>query len=316
MARSLLGRCGVPSFDHDFLVDLFRTRGELAAELLRHRGVVIDHVRADVRSIDLSQVASIEFRADAVVVLRDRKDRPVLGVIVEVQRGVDPDKLLTWPVYVAVLRAQHRCRAALLVVAPERHVARWARKTIELGHPGFNLTPLVLAFDDVPRVRERARAQRLPELAVLSTIAHPELDIAEVAIDAVSGLPEDKARLYLDVIIDALPEALRQIIEARMQSYQYKSDFARKYYGQGRDEGLQKGREEGLQEGLQEGREEGLRTAMLALARAKLGALTDHEVAAIEAMRDQRAVTDLITALGQASSVADARALLERALTR
>jgi hypothetical protein len=253
-------------------------------------------VRADVRSIDLSQVASIEFRADAVVILHDREDRPVLGVIVEVQRGIDPDKLLSWPVYVTVLRAQHGCRAALLVVAPTRRVARWARKTIELGHPGFSLTPLVVAFDQVPRVRERARAQRLPELAVLSVIAHPELDIAETAIEALSGLPEDKARLYLDVIIDALPEAVRQILEARMQSYQYKSDFARKYYGQGRDDGL--------------------RTAVLALARAKLDALTDHEVAAIEAMHDQGALTELITALGQASGVADARALLERALTR
>jgi hypothetical protein len=134
---------------------------------------------------------------------------------------------------------------------------------------------------------------------VLSAIAHPELDIAEVAIEAVSGLPEDKARLYLDVILDALPEALRQIIEARMQGYQYKSEFARKYYGQGLDEGLAKG----------------LQTALLALARARLGALTDHEVAAIDAMHDQRVLTELVTALGQARSVAAARVVFDRALT-
>jgi hypothetical protein len=297
-------RVGVPSFDHDFLVDLFRNRGELAAELLRHHGIAIDHARAEVRSIDLSQVASVEFRADAVVVLHDRKDQPVKGVVVEVQRWIDPDKLLSWPVYLTVLRAQHGCPATLLVVAPERHVATWARKTIELGHPGFNLTPLVLELDDVPRVRDSVSAQRLPELAVLSAIAHPELEIAEVAIDAISGLPEDKARLYLDVIIDALPEAVRQIIEGRMESYQYKSAFARKYYGQGLDEGLEKGLEKGL------------RAALLALARAKLGALTDHEVDAIEAMHDQGALTELVTGLGQAPSADDARWLLERALAR
>jgi hypothetical protein len=301
-------RLGVPSFDHDFLVELFRTRGDLAAELLQHHGIAIDHARAEVRSIDLSQVVSVEFRADAVVVLHDHKDQPVKGVVVEVQRGIDPDKLLSWPVYLTVLRAQHGCPATLLVVAPERSVATWARKTIELGHPGFTLTPLVLELDDVPRVRDSARAQRLPELAVLSVIAHPELEIAEVAIEAVSGLSEDKARLYLDVIMDALPEALRQIIEARMESYQYKSEFARKYYGQGLDEGLEKGLEKGL--------ERGLRTALLALARAKVGALTDHEVAAIEAMHDQGALTELVTGLGQAPGAADARWLLERALAR
>jgi flagellar biosynthesis/type III secretory pathway protein FliH len=116
----------------------------------------------------------------------------------------------------------------------------------------------------------------------------------------------------LDVIIDALPEALRQIIEARMESYQYKSEFARKYYGQGLNEGMEKGREEGLEKGL----EKGLRTALLALARAKLGTLTDDEVAAIDAMHDQGALTELVTVLGQAAGVADARSLLERARTR
>ncbi len=37
----------------------------------------------------------------------------------------------------------------------------------------------------------------------------------------------------------ALPEAIRRILEARMQGYEYQSDFARKYYGQGREEGRQ-----------------------------------------------------------------------------
>jgi hypothetical protein len=163
-------------------------------------------------------------------------------VIVEVQRQIARDKLLSWPVYVTTLRAKLDCSAVLLVVAPDPEVAAWARQSIELGHPGFRLTPVVIGFDDVPWVRDRVEALRLPELAVLSVMAHPELEIAEVAIDAIAQLPADQSRLYLDVIMMALPVAIRQIIEARMQGYEYQSDFARKYYGQGLEKAARKAR--------------------------------------------------------------------------
>jgi hypothetical protein len=79
-----------------------------------------------------------------------------------------------------------------------------------------------------------------------------------------------------------------------MQGYQYQSDFARKYYGQGR--------------------EEGLRAAVVALARTKLKELSADDIAAIEAMSDQLVLTELITSLGQARSARKARAALDRAL--
>jgi hypothetical protein len=116
----------------------------------------------------------------------------------------------------------------------------------------------------------------------------------------------------------ALPAELRRILEARMQGYEYQSDFARKYYGQGRKEGRQAGRKEGRQAGRKEGRQagrkegrqagrkegrhEGLRAAVVALARTKLGELSDDDLAAIEAMSDQRLLTELVTLLGQARS--------------
>lgn len=221
-------------------------------------------------------------------------------MIVEVQRRRDRDKLRTWPVYVSALRAQLACPAVLLVVAPKRAVAAWARRPIDLGHPGFQLTPLVIEFKDVPWVRDRGAASRLPELAMLSVMAHPELEIAEAAVEAISQLPEDRRRLYLDVILMALPEALRRILEARMQGYEYRSDFARTCYGQGRKEGQQ----------------DGLRTAVVALARTKLGELSDDDVAAIEAVSDQGILTELVTLLGQARSARKARAALDRALAR
>ena len=142
----------------------------------------------------------------------------------------------------------------------------------------------------------------------------------EVAIEAIAPLPEDEARLYLDVVIAALPASLRRILEDRMHRYEYKSAFARNYYGQGRQEGLQAGRQEGLQagrqEGLQAGRQEALQAAAVALARAKIKALSDADVAAIEAAFDLDVLTGLVTALGKARSAASARGVLDRVLAR
>jgi hypothetical protein len=309
------------SFHHEILVELFRGNSELAVALLRScGGIAVDHARVEHGSIDLSQVAPTEYRADAVVILHDRADRPVTGVIVEVQRHIMRDKLLTWPAYVANLRAKLGCPAVLLVIAPDPAVAAWARQPIDLGHPGFHLTPIVIGFDDVPWVRDPVAASRLPELAVLSVLAHPELEIAETAIDAIAQLPADQARLYFDVIMTALPATIRQILEARMQRYEYQSDFALKYYGQGvaegLEQGLERGLEQGLEKGLEQGLEKGLRAAVIALARTKLEALSDDDRAAIEAVSDQRVLTELITSLGRASGSLEARATLDRALAR
>jgi hypothetical protein len=301
------------SFEHEFLVDLFRKRAELAVALLRTcANIEVDHARAVHDSIDLSQVAPTSYFADTVVVLQDHSATPVTGVIIEVQRDVDKTKLLSWPSYVSNLRAKRACDALLLVIAPDPAVAAWARQTIDLGHPGFHLTPIVISFADVPEILDRLAASALPQLAVLSAMAHPRLEIAEVAIEAVAPLSAELANLYYDVIIDALPAAVRQTLEARMERYEYKTDFARKYYGQGRQEGLQEGR----QEGLQEGREKGLREAAIAFASSKIKGLSVEDVAAIGRISDDGAVTQLIAALGQARGRSAARAALTKAISQ
>ena len=331
---------GVVSFTHELLVELFRTAGDLAPALLqRCAGLTIDHARVEQGSIDLSQVASTEYRADAVVVLRDRGDAIVAAVIVEVQLAVDRGKQRTWPVYVAALHHKLACPVILLVVTPSREVAVWARRALDLGHPGFSLVPLVLELRDVPRIVDPADVQMLPELGVLSAMANPDLEVATTALSAFSILPEDRARLYLDVILAALPPHLRKVLET-MRGYVYQSEFARKYYFAGHDEGMAKGLEKGLEEGrskgleegrskgleegrskgLEEGRSEGrlggLRSAAIAMVRAKLSSLTAEEEAAIEAIDSEGALDRLIGELARASDEAELRAALAVALAR
>src|SRR5262245_31184894 len=89
-AKALRPRCdAMLSFEHEFRVDLFRKDSTLAVALLReHAGIAVDHAWVEQGSIDLSQVAPTKYHADAVIVLHDDADRPMTGIIVEVQRHI------------------------------------------------------------------------------------------------------------------------------------------------------------------------------------------------------------------------------------
>jgi hypothetical protein len=125
-------------------------------------------------SAELTDINPAEDRADLVVLLVDGK--PVLGIVVEVQLSPDPRKRFTWPVYVA---ARLKCPACVLVVTPTEDVARWCRQPIDMG-PGSALSPPVIGPASVPVIDNVAAAERDPELAVLSVIAHGDEAHAEV----------------------------------------------------------------------------------------------------------------------------------------
>jgi len=52
------------------------------------------------------------------------------------------------------------------------------------------------------------------------------------------GLDAERSRLYCDLVLHSLPEAARQaLLTMDASKYQYQSEFARRYYGQGKAEG-------------------------------------------------------------------------------
>jgi len=157
---------------------------------------------------------------------------------------------------VTAQRARLRCSVTLLVVTNDPAVARWAATPIETGHPGFVLTPLVLGPGTIPRVVDEAQAARAPELAVLSVLVHgqgPEaVAIAKAALAGTRGLDDERAALYIDLVLAFVNEAARGILEALMANgtYQYQSDFAKRYVAQGRAEGRAEGEAKGLREAV------------------------------------------------------------------
>jgi hypothetical protein len=131
----------MPSTLHEALIEMFRNRPSLAAELLGGAlGVDLPayHV-ARLESGDLPDLTPTEYRADVVVALTNA-ETPVLAVVVEVQLGRDKGKRWSWPVYLATLRARLRCPAVLLVVCADNATAAWCAVPIELGHPGWTLS--------------------------------------------------------------------------------------------------------------------------------------------------------------------------------
>jgi hypothetical protein len=158
-----------------------------------------------------------EYRPDSVSVLRDRKGKVASAMIVEVLLEVDEGRRRMWPVYVASACARFDCPVTLLVLAPDPAVARWARRPIQLGHPGFVLQPIVIDFDQVPRITDHAQACETPELAVLSALAHRDVETAEAARAALDMMSEKDRKRYWAAILARLPPKVRQILELHMR---------------------------------------------------------------------------------------------------
>lgn len=238
---------------HEVLVELFRKRPLLAVELLSgpFRFQIPVHEHVECSSNELNKVVPAEARADAVVVLRTALNQPVLGVIVEVQLRPSKDKQWAWPSYLVSLRTRLKCPVVLLVVTPSAAMARWCAKPIHLGHPNLTLTPLVLGPDRVPVVTDPDLARQHLEQTMLSAIAHsehPQRDqIFQCLLVALDSGDHDRAIRYTDLVLAALPAAVRAHLEALMATgtYEVKSEFLRRYYLQGQTEGRTEGRAEG-----------------------------------------------------------------------
>jgi hypothetical protein len=257
----------MPSQLHEALLLLFRNRPALAPELLCDAlHLELPRFR-EVRlySADLTDMQPAEYRADLVVLLNDTAasgiETSTLGIVIEVQLSVDDHKRFVWPVYVANLRARLECDVCLLVVAADERVAQWAAKTVEMGG-GNAFKPLVLGPSGVPEITDEEQAHADPELAVLSAMTHGNdanidttVRIALAAQRAIATLDGDRAKLYYDLVMNSLNEAARRALQTMdLTTYEYQSDFARRYHSQGIAEGRAQGFTEGEQTGEQRGR--------------------------------------------------------------
>jgi hypothetical protein len=241
----------VPSSDHEMPLELFRNQPVLAPTLLEAVfGLKMpDYTHVCLGSETFTDVDPTEYRSDATIILGN-PSAPDLAIVLEVQLRPDRRKRFTWPVYLATLRARRECPVTLLVLCGDATTAAACTEPIETGHPDWILKPLVLSPERLPAVTDVAEAQRLPELAVLSALAHADgpdrqavLNALDEALEAANKNSEKRGHLYYDYVVSRLSVAARHSLEEIMSAhtYEYQSDFARKYYGQGKAEGTAEG---------------------------------------------------------------------------
>lgn len=246
----------MPSQHHEVLVEIFRTRPDLAPELLRtvECEVELPAYRAvRIGSSDAADVMPAQYHADLVVLLEGDDARPVYGIVVEAQLHTDDRKRFTWPAYAANLRARHECGFGVLAVCASETVAQWASTPIRLD--GKNkYEPFVIGPSRVPYVTDATTAAADPELAVLSAIAHgadPDATKAEAvvraALSAITSLDRDRMTMYFDRIAASMAQAVRkELLDMDLTKYEYESEFAKHFLAKGREEGREEGREQAL----------------------------------------------------------------------
>jgi hypothetical protein len=90
------------------------------------------------------------------------------------------------------------------------------------------------------------------------TVEHredPDTELAErialAAINAIDGVDADRGPLYVDMVVEAVPNVIRHMEDMmRPVGYEYQSKFARRFYGEGKDDGRLEGRLEVILEQL------------------------------------------------------------------
>jgi hypothetical protein len=113
---------------------------------------------------------------------------------------------------------------------------------------------VALGPGQVPVVTDLGTARRIPELAVLSALAHGArpnpMPVFEALVTALDVIDRDHANLYTDLVLMVLPAAARDCLEDLMTSivhrYEYQSEFARRYFSQGEAQGEARGEAKAL----------------------------------------------------------------------
>lgn len=284
------------SLEHEILVAIVREHPELVLGLLRtqlgieHAGAVEVLASAE----NLSDLVPAEYRADAVLIVRDSEGATSSAIVVEVQLRPDPRKRFTWPAYVVNTRARFECPVELVVITLDAATARWCATPIELNARGWVLQPDVIGPAAVPIVDARV-AGRHPELAVVSLLAHRHapiaVDLGRALLRACDDLDPDRGELYADIVFSFINDAARRALEAEMhiENYQVQSDFLRQLKARANAEG----------------QAEAWAAAVLRVVDARRLAITEAQRTTISQCRDATALERWLDAAVTAATVDD-----------
>jgi hypothetical protein len=205
----------MPTGEHESPIALAKLDPGLVTWLLAHLFdvEVPDYHHARAQPTEVQVLVPRTYHADGMLLFCDAADRPVLAVVLEVQRGWDAAKGWTWKLYVAQLEAELNISAVLLVYCPNPMIAARYRTMREFEGPSLALRPLIFTPHDVPLVIDVELARSHPALAVFSAICHGADEDVDAAFPALAKALETvgpkRAILYYDIVLAGLPRAPR-----------------------------------------------------------------------------------------------------------
>jgi hypothetical protein len=85
----------------------------------------------------------------------------------------------SWLSYTATLHRALVAPVTVLAVAVTEDMERWCARPYAYDHLGSTFRPLVLGPSSIPRITDVEQARALPELALLSVVAHGQKPGAE-----------------------------------------------------------------------------------------------------------------------------------------
>lgn len=228
----------MPSTEHESPLALAKLDPGLVAWLLSNvfDVKVPDYHHARTQAADVRVLVPRTYHADSMLLFCDPADRPLLAVVLEIQRGWDATKRRTWKLYVAQLEAELDVDAALLVYCPNPATARRYRSLFEFNGLSLSLRPFIFTPGDVPLVVDVDLARANPALAVLSALCHGNDAQVEATFpalaEALRSAGPKRAILYYDIVLAGLPVATRTRWEAFMTlitpGYKYQSELFQK----------------------------------------------------------------------------------------
>ena len=231
----------MPSPRHDSINQLFRERPEFAVEVLRGlMGVEVpDNVPAQVERNDFNDRPSKDLQPDTVITLGPRQ-KPLHGIIVEVQQEKTGDKRRQLPRYAAALWLLLNCPVTVLCVCPNLGTAAYYAEPIPTTLPGYALQAVVLGPDRVPAITMPEEAAAHPELAAMAVMMHGlQKPVVEAFVTAVKvpGAPGYAPHYYEYAYKMAAPAVQRIMEDVVSETWPVYSPFAKEHYGRGKAEG-------------------------------------------------------------------------------
>ena len=288
---------------HEIVVELLRRSPELLRPLLGDR---LDALARDDLSFDTDHTRApqlIDVDSDLVLKLRDREGTLLCALITEVQLEKKGSKHRTWPLYAAWTHYRLDCPVYVVVFAPDEALARWAAGPFRIGD--MVLRPYVIGPEQLRPITTFEQAREAVELTFLSGVAHRDepvaLDIGLSLRRALDVSDHELGELMWDIYLGSIGDPIRKALEMELRNYKPMSDWGKRIYAKGEQEGEAKGR----QEGEAKGRQEGEAKALLVLLSARRIRITRAQRQRIRSCREPRRLETWLRRAATATTVAE-----------